>query len=441
LSPDSSHTHLVSPSHAEGLALAEHSEEIQDIITAVPAWIIRYGITLFFALLLALIACSWFIHYPDLVEVPLQLTAVNAPKSVNARVDGKLTQLLVSEGQSVRTGQPLAFVESTADHMQVLDFARQLEHLHTQLTHYKLALLPPAALAHYSQLGDIQMAYQTFEQAYTQYLAYQGDGYFPRKRRILLQEITEIESLNRNLSTQKQLYDEDLRLSQREFDMQRDLAQQHVISPADFRREESQLLSKRLPVKQAESTIHQNNMLQTAKQKELLELDRFTAEQRGLLLQALNTLRTTVESWKNRYILTAPTTGRVYFSTILEEKQTVATNQEVFYVAPAASVYYGEATVPQASVGKVAVGQKVILKFAGYPFEQYGAVRGQLVYLSQIPRETGFLAKVALVDGLVTTYGKSIGYRNGLSAKAAIVTEDSRLSEKIFYTFRRALAR
>lgn len=421
--------------------LADHSEEIQDIITAVPTWIIRYGITLFFVLLLALLAGSWFIHYPDLVEVPMQLTAVNAPKAINARVDGKLMRLLVREGQPVRSGQTLAFIESTADHAQVLDFAQQLERLHAQLTHHTPELLPPAALAHYAQLGDIQAAYQTFEQAYTQYLAYQGDGYFPRKRRILLAEIRELEALTRNLSAQKQLYDEDLRLSQHEFDMQRELAQQHVISPADFRREESRLLAKRLPVKQAESTIYQNNMLQTAKQKELLELDKFTAEQWGLLLQALNTLRTTVESWKTRYVLTAPTSGRVYFSTILEEKQTVATNQEVFYVAPTTAVYYGEAAVPQASVGKVAVGQEVILKFAGYPFEEYGVVRGRLVYLAQIPREGGFLAKVALVDGLVTNYGKPIGYRKGLSARAAIITRDSRLSEKIFYSFRRALAR
>jgi HlyD family secretion protein len=439
--PESSHVPAAIPALATKSASTDHSEEIQDIITAVPNWVIRYGITLFFILLLALLAGSWFIHYPDLVEVPLQLTVVNAPKAINARVDGKLMRLLVREGETVYTGQILAFIESTADHMQVLAFAQHLEHMYNQLTHYNSKLLPQATLSQYSQLGDIQIAYQTFEQAYNQYLAYQGNGYFPRKRRILLEEIRELDSLNHNLTAQKQLYDEDLRLSQHEFDMQRDLARQHVISPADFRREESRLLAKRLPVKQAESTIYQNYMLQSAKHKELLELDRFTAEQRGLLLQALNTLRTTVESWKNRYVLTAPTNGRLYFSTVLEEKQAVAINQEVFYVAPTASVYYGETVVPQSSVGKVAVGQDVILKFAGYPFEEYGVVRGRLVYLSQIPRETGFLAKVALVDGLVTTYKKPISYRKGLSANASIITRDSRLSEKIFYSFRRALTR
>lgn len=422
------------------LTLVDHSEEIQDIITAVPTWIIRYGITLFFVLLLVLVAGSWFIQYPDLVEVPMQLTVINAPKAVRTRVDGKLLRLLVREGQPVCSGQNLAFVESTADPVQVLDFTQQLERLHAQLTHHAPELLPPAALAHYAQLGDIQAAYQTFEQAYTQYLAYQGNGYFPRKRRILLAEIDELAALTRNLRAQKQLYDEDLRLSQHEFDMQQDLARQHVISPADFRREESRLLAKRLPVKQAESTIYQNDMLQTAKQKELLDLDRFTAEQRGLLLQALNTLRTTAEAWKNRYVLTAPTSGRIYFSTILEEKQTVAANQEVFYVAPATAAYYGEAAVPQGSVGKVAVGQEVMVKFAGYPFEEYGMVRGRLVYLAQIPREDGFSAKIALVNGLVTTYGRPIGYRKGLSAQAAIITRKSRLSEKIFYSFRRTLA-
>lgn len=423
------------------LPLTERSEEIQDIITAVPSWIVRWGITLFFALLLALLAGAWLIHYPDLVEVPLQLTSINAPKSVNAHTDGKLVQLLVREGQAVRTGQPLAFLESTADHAQVLDFARQLDQLHLQLTEAAPSLLAPTALARNTRLGDIQAAYQTFAPVYTQYLAHQSNGYFPRKRRMLQQEITELAALNRNLEGQKQLYEQDFRLAQREFEMQRELSRQRVIAPADLRREESRLLTRQLPVKQAESMIYQNAMAQTTKQRELLELDKLTAEQRGLLLQALNTLRSVVEGWKSRYVLSAPIAGRLYFSAILEEKQSVAANQEVFYVAPATTAYYGETSVPQASVGKVRVGQEVMLKFAGYPFEEYGAVPGRLVYISQIPREDGFLAKVALPRGLLTTYGRPIGYRKGLTAKAAIITDDSRLLEKLFYNFRKALAR
>ena len=419
----------------------EHSEEIQDIVSDMPSWIIRYGITLFLVLLLSLIMGSWLIHYPDLIEIPLKLTAVNAPKSVDARVGGKLIRLLIRERQLVHTGQALAFIESTANHEQVLGFSQHLEVLHTQLIHHDSVLLPLSALSNYSQLGEIQAAYQLFEKNYTQYLSYKGNGFYPRKRQMLLKEISELNALTMNLIAQKKIYDEDLSISQREFDIQNELAKQRVITPADFRREESRILSKRLPVKQAESTIFQNEMIQIAKQQELLELDKSTTEQYGLLLQALNTLRTTVESWKNRYILIAPTNGRIYFPTILEEKQTVAANQEVFYVSPASSVYYGEAIIPQASVGKVIAGQEVILKFDGYPFERYGIVRGRLTYLSQIPIGTGFLAKISLTNGLVTTYGKHISYRKGLSAKAAIITEDSRLSEKILYSFRRALSR
>ncbi|TGE25517.1 HlyD family efflux transporter periplasmic adaptor subunit [Hymenobacter aquaticus] len=436
--------HALEPSSTSlppSLPLPEQSEEIQDIITAVPAWIVRWGITLYFFLLAAVVAGTWLIHYPDLVEVPLQLTSVNAPKAVNAKTDGKLVKLLIAEGAQVQAGQELAFIESTADHAQVLDFAQRLEQLHDLLVGGQEARLPAAGLGEYTKLGEIQAAYQTFEQAYTQYLAYQRNGYFPQKRRILVREIADLQALNRNLTDQKQLYERDFALARSEYATQQELSRQRVIAPADFRKEESRLLTKQLPVKQAESTIYQNYMLQTAKQKELLELDKISGEQRGLLVQALNTLRSTVANWKTRYVLVAPTGGRVYFSAILEEKQTLAANQEVFYVAPTTAAYYGEAVLPLSSVGKVKVGQEVILKFAGYPFEEFGAVPGRLTYISQIPKDNGFLAKVSLPQGLVTTYGKPIGYRKGISASAAIVTEDARLIEKIFYNFKRALSR
>ena len=43
------------------------SDEVQEIISAVPNWMIRWGITLIFGLIVMLIALSWFIKYPDII--------------------------------------------------------------------------------------------------------------------------------------------------------------------------------------------------------------------------------------------------------------------------------------------------------------------------------------------------------------------------------------
>ena len=43
------------------------SDEVQEIISAVPSWMIRWGITLIFGLILMLVSLSWFIKYPDII--------------------------------------------------------------------------------------------------------------------------------------------------------------------------------------------------------------------------------------------------------------------------------------------------------------------------------------------------------------------------------------
>jgi hypothetical protein len=43
------------------------SEEVQEIISHMPNWIVRWGITVIFASLVVLLSISWFIKYPDIL--------------------------------------------------------------------------------------------------------------------------------------------------------------------------------------------------------------------------------------------------------------------------------------------------------------------------------------------------------------------------------------
>lgn len=52
-----------------------HSDDVQDIITAVPSWILRWGITIFFIILAMLIGLTALISYPDIVKAPLKIVS------------------------------------------------------------------------------------------------------------------------------------------------------------------------------------------------------------------------------------------------------------------------------------------------------------------------------------------------------------------------------
>ena len=161
-------------------------------------------------------------------------------------------------------------------------------------------------------------------------------------------------------------------------------------------------------------------------------------EERDKFLQALNSLQSAANTWKAKYVLTAPVAGRVFYPGTLQENQSVTTGQELLYVAPPNNGYVGELYVQQANAGKVAVGQDVLIKFAGFPYQEFGAVHGRITSIADIPmRDSVFLAKVTLPTGLTTTYGKSLVYKTGMTASADIITDDSRLIQKLFYQLRK----
>ena len=167
-------------------------------------------------------------------------------------------------------------------------------------------------------------------------------------------------------------------------------------------------------------------------------MDKQVTEERDKFLQALNTLQSATDAWIAKYILTAPVAGRVFFAGSFQENQALAINQELFYVAPPGTDYFGELRVPQHNAGKVQIGQEVLVKFTGYPYQEFGAVRGRITTIADIPfKDSVFLAKVILPTGLKTTYGKQLAYRTGMAASAEIITNDNRLLEKLFYQLRK----
>jgi multidrug efflux pump subunit AcrA (membrane-fusion protein) len=414
------------------------AEEVQDLLTRPPGWLLRWGTLVVLTVLAGVLAGAWLIHYPDLVHGSFRLTSANAPKAVVARSEGKLTRLLVRDGQAVKQGERLAFLESTAHHADVLRLSAQLGQAWQSASRGNLEGIERLNLSGYSQLGELQTAYQSFEQAHIQLRAYLANGFSSRKKAMLRQEIRDLQALADNLRQQQQIQARDLTLAEEDYAIQQRLAEQKVIAPLELKREESKAIARKLPYQQTASSLISNLTAQRAKDKEILELDRQIAEERDQFLQALTTLQSAVEGWKLRYVLTAPVAGKVVFSGIVQENQAVGLHQELCYIAPPNTDYFGELRVPQHNAGKVEEGQTVLIRFAGYPYQEYGAVRGRIATVSALPfRDSVFLAKVVLPNGLRTTYQKTLAQKTGMTATADIITNDTRLLEKLFYQLRK----
>lgn len=131
-------------------------------------------------------------------------------------------------------------------------------------------------------------------------------------------------------------------MAEKEYQINKKLFGEKVISFLDLDREESKDLAKKLPIKTTETATVNNNTQLQAKEKEILELDRSVYEQTENFYQAINSLRSSIASWKNRYLLIAPIFGEVYFSKVLQEKQHIKVNEELMLVGKSSLDYVGE---------------------------------------------------------------------------------------------------
>lgn len=409
------------------------SEEVQEIIGRPPHWLVRWGITAFFSVLGLVLTSAAVIKYPEVVHAPLNLTAIYAPQSLESRINGKVVRLMVENDKPVVEGDILAWMESTADHQQVLGLSATIDLLRVQLKHGDEELGEEIVISGFDSLGELQNTFQSFEQAYREFRSYRPGAFYSRQREILVRELDYTRQLLNMLLEQKQIQQTDLELAESEFEMQKRLAVGEFISSLELARAERELASRQLPLKQTESAIISNYVSQAAREKEIMELDRMIGEQRSVFLQSLNLMKSAVDEWKRTHLIVAPFSGRVVYAGIVQENQTMAAGQELFYLQPGNTTWFGELSVSQQSFGRVEKGQRVLVRFSGYPYHEFGSVYGEVEYFSEFPvRDSLFLAKVHFPDGLLTSYGHKIPPRNGMTGQAEIITKDMRLLQRVY---------
>lgn len=74
------------------------SEEVQEIMGQIPAWIIRWGITVLFVVIGVLLIGSCFFKYPDVITAQMTLTSPHPAVQIVARTSGRISRLYVADG-------------------------------------------------------------------------------------------------------------------------------------------------------------------------------------------------------------------------------------------------------------------------------------------------------------------------------------------------------
>jgi multidrug efflux pump subunit AcrA (membrane-fusion protein) len=415
------------------------STEVREIISRKPNWIVRNGILLLFAIIAVIFSATFFISYPDVVTANARLTSVNAPKEVRAKTEGMLVKLLVKEGQQVQQGQVIGFMESSADHRTVIGLSQTIDSIENLLDH-DIEKLPDFAALSYKHLGEVQPYYQAFIGSFTTFRQYVSSGFYVQKRRMIQDDMSFLQRLHTNLEEQRKIQQEDLHLAGQTFNANKSLSDDKVIAASEYRTEQSRYLSKAMSIPQINALLINNESSHHEKEKELVQLDNDIALQKKIFSQALNTFKAQLDDWKSKYLLITAAAGKIAFPAIIEEKTHIKQGQMVCFINPENTQYYATLLIPQANFGKIRTGERVLLKLSAYPYREFGVLKGTLNFISSMPTDSGFMAKIILPEGLTTNYKKQLAYREGLIAQAEIITKDLKLSDRIFNELRSVTA-
>jgi multidrug efflux pump subunit AcrA (membrane-fusion protein) len=415
------------------------STAVDEVLNHPPGWLLRWGTTLFFSVLLLILAVTWFVKYPDLVSAPLQVLPEQLPKSIMVRSEGRLEELFVKDNQPVKEGELLAFMESTADHNDVLKLEQVINELIRKENDIEGIYKTEVPL--YFNLGDLQKSYQAFQEAYTRSKAALRSGTFGKKKGTISGEISSLKNLRGSTYEQLALQERDLQMALEEAESQQRLADKGYVSALEAKNTMRSYLNKKQALEQAKASLENNTISQSQKRHELLEMDKTIEEHNINLIQTIYSLKSDIEAWKQRYLAVAPTSGTIHFASTLQENQQLKTGDEIMLISPPSEEYLGEMWVGQYNFGKVKTGQEVIVKFDSYPFQEFGTVKGKISYIGDIPKDSTTLVRIIFPQGLVTNSHKNLHYKFGMKANAEIITEDMRLIERFFYDIRKSLKR
>lgn len=417
------------------------SESFNELISRKQSFLSRWALILFIMVLVFLVTATWFIHYPDVLSSNATLVATNAPKEIVSRQEGRLIKLFIHNDSLVEAGDIIGFIESNANHFTILLLEAKLDSTLEDLTNDNTQKIFKRFENNFDGLGDIQSDYQQFIAACQQFTDYLQNGFYLRRKKVLSDDLAFLKKTELIVQQQKELLLKDLRLSEETFNANESLLKDKVISRQDHRAEQSKLLNKQLNIPQINVTLMSNEAQQRDKEKEIRDLEHTISQQKLIFQQAVLTIKSIVRNWTQKYILNAAISGRVSFIIPVQENQFITNGKLLGYINPPNTRYYAEIILPQANFGRIEVGQQVQLRFAAYPYGEFGFVIGRLDYVTDFATDSGFLAHIKLTDGLLTNQRKTLKYHDGMKATALIITKDMRLLQRFYYQLSEIIGR
>lgn len=328
---------------------------------------------------------------------------------------GRVTELLVKEGQEVKAGEPM---------------------LRLSLDRSTASTLSASAMA----TGELSQRRGSLEKEQVQIRELAVQQLQQVKKRIddIKREVTQIEQ-------EIKLQGQRVASAKEQAKRFQQLAKEKFVSDIVARQ------------KQDDATDQEIRVQTLRRQKSTLERDLSTAqlEEPAIALRARSqeeqmTRQISVvqqslaqEETKRETVIQAPITG-VVTNIAIASGQSVTADSPFATILPAGSKLQAEMLVPTRAIGFVTKGKDVVMRYEAFPFERFGQYHGVIADVSQTVwspgdkvgplavREAAYRIIVKLDKQTVSAMGQEIPLRSGMLVNADILLDKRSLLEWIF---------
>lgn len=419
------------------------SDEVQDIMSHIPNMLIRYGMSGIFIVLVVVLFLSWLIRYPEIITGKITITTSVEPTKLVSKSSGSILQLAVVDGQNVPAGSVLAEIESPVSPGSVSYMRQYILRLENAL-HLRSGELPLPDTTSVI-FGDVQPTVNMMIQelsAYNMNLKFQINAAETATLSQKIENQKKLIAIHQNIAAINQKELDNARLK---YEADKKLAGNAFLSKTELMRSESELRAKELQVEQLRQTAVESSMVLSTLELQYNQ-SRFNNEAKSrmnldAIHSAIETIRSYIFSWQQRYRITALQSGTVSFLRRIQQGQFLKGGEELFAITQPNTTYLGIATVPSSGFGKIAIGQQVHILLQSYPYYEYGLLEGTVERIAAFPNSNEYRVEITLPNGMTTTQNKALKFTPEMAGDAEIVTADKRVIERVFESLLKVMKR
>ena len=377
-----------------------------------------------------LIGLSFLISYPDTVDGEVSITGANAPLRLVSRSNGRL-HLLKEPNQTISQNATIAYIESGASYNDVQLLKAYLER-------------SPKPLPSNLKLGELGGSYNSYLIAVEHWERLMKSDRYKTMRKSIEAQIESNKDVVQQLSNSLGFKEKVLYNLQKAMERDSILASKKVVSKSELEQTQNSLLTQG----EAEASLRSSQLMKQAEIKtSQIEIARSHIEEDEQLEAAYidmmakrNLLQTELRLWEEKYVIKAPTNGKLDYLGFWRENLMVKEGVELFTILPQHGEIMGEAYIPASGAGKVKVGQLVNVKLNDYPYDEFGLLCGKVVSISPLMNKVQmnnavvetYLVRIAFPQGATTNFDHKLSLNFESKGTAEIVTKPKRLIERLF---------